>query len=118
MAWTGLYKRLTFLVKADGAIPYGGTRDYFDRVSVLDPELRDYYRYFEAPGARHCIDGQGGSPHETFQALVDWVEKGIAPETLTARNAEDKERLLCLYPKKAVFKGNPSEYTAQDFVCE
>jgi hypothetical protein len=115
---SGLYKRLTFLVKADGAIPYGGTRDYFDRVSVLDPELRDYYRYFEAPGARHCIDGQGGSPHETFQALVDWVEKGIAPETLTARNTEDKERLLCLYPKKAVFKGNPSEYTAQDFVCE
>jgi hypothetical protein len=50
--------------------------------------------------------------------LVDWVENDIAPETLVARNAEDRERLLCQYPKKAVFTGDPANYTAEDFVCE
>lgn len=99
-------------------IPYGGTRDYYERVSILDPNLRDFYRYFEAPGAAHCTAGQGGVPTAAFAALVDWVEHDVAPETLVTTNFADKEHLLCLYPKKAVFRGNPSHYTAQDFVCE
>ncbi|OAL48510.1 feruloyl esteras-like protein B precursor [Pyrenochaeta sp. DS3sAY3a] len=111
-------KLLTYHGLADALIPYGGTRDYYERVSNLDPNLRDFYRYFEAPGAAHCTAGVGGVPAGAFAALVDWVEHGVAPETLVAKNLADKERLLCLYPKKAVFTGNPSKYTAQDFVCK
>ncbi|KAH7084600.1 feruloyl esteras-like protein B precursor [Paraphoma chrysanthemicola] len=108
-------KLLTFHGLADQLIPYGGTRDYYEKVSARDPNVRDFYRYFEAPGAPHCTSGQGGVP-DSFNALVNWVEKGIAPDTLVATNKQKKERLLCMYPKKAVFKGDPSTYTAADFV--
>ncbi|KAF2830001.1 tannase and feruloyl esterase [Ophiobolus disseminans] len=111
-------KLLTYHGLADGLIPYGGTRDYYERVSVLDPSLRDFYRYFEAPGAAHCSGGSGGHPEGVWAALVKWVEHGVAPETLVVKNMANKERLLCPYPKKAVFAGNPSNYTAQDFVCK
>lgn len=64
------------------------------------------------------MEGQGGVPTGAFGALVDWVEHGVAPETLVTKNIADKEHLLCLYPKKAVFTGDPSNYTAQDFLCK
>jgi feruloyl esterase len=64
------------------------------------------------------MPAQGGVPEGIFAALVDWVENGVAPETLVARNAEDKERLLCPYPQKAVFTGDPASYSAEDFVCQ
>ncbi|CAN9112636.1 unnamed protein product [Alternaria alternata] len=111
-------KLLTYHGLADQSIPYGGTGDYYDRVSALHPALHDFYRYFEVPGAAHCEAGQGGVPTGLFSALVDWVENGIAPETLVARNAEDRERLLCQYPKKAVFTGDSANYTVADFVCQ
>ncbi|KAH7076720.1 Tannase/feruloyl esterase [Paraphoma chrysanthemicola] len=109
-------KLLTYHGMADQLISYRGTRDYYNKASALDANLRDFYRYFEAPGAAHCVAGQGGVP-DSFSALVAWVEKGIAPDTLVATNKEEKERLLCMYPKKTIFKGNPSNYTAGDFVC-
>lgn len=99
-------------------IPYIGSRNYYERVSALDPNVRDFYRYYEAPGADHCGGGDGGHPEGLFVALVNWVEHGIAPETLTAKNVAGKERLLCIYTKKAAFKGDPSNYSAQHFACE
>ncbi|KAF1359877.1 putative feruloyl esterase [Lizonia empirigonia] len=102
-------KLLTYHGLADELIPHGGTRDYFEKIAVSDPNVRDFYRYFEAPGATHCYQGKGGVPGGAFAALVDWVEHGAA----------DREYPLCVYPKKAVFKGDAhaSSYTAEEFDC-
>lgn len=100
--------------QADALIPLRGTEDYYKRVLALDPDVHDFYRFFEAPGVQHCSGGIGGQPTATFDALVAWVEHGVAPDTIgvTFRSPFDdfgvnntslaRRRILCPYPKKAV----------------
>jgi hypothetical protein len=105
--------------KADQIIPWYQSRHYYDAVTRLEPNTSDFYRLFLAPGLGHCYGGPGGYPDGTFDALVAWVEQGIAPQNLTARSQEtDISTLLCPYPKRAVFKGaSAQDYTEEDFVC-
>ena len=109
--------RLTFS-QADDFIPFRGSREYYDAVTAVDPGVHDFYRLFEAPGLGHCQGGAGGYPTRSFDALVKWVENGIAPDALETINAVNRTSLLCPYPKKAVFSGIGLEYSADDFVCK
>lgn len=70
-----------------------------------------------APGLEHTAGGRGAYPYSTFHALVDWVEKGIAPDTLEANSAPDEagkvlNRRLCAYPMKSKYdgKGDPNDF--------
>lgn len=70
-----------------------------------------------APGLEDTAGGRGAYPHTTFHTLVDWVEKGIAPDTLEATSAPDESgnvlnRRLCAYPKKSMYDGvgKPNEF--------
>jgi hypothetical protein len=98
VSWHGL---------ADSVIPVAGTQRYYDSVLALDPGVRDYYRYFEAPGVGHCVGGDGYLPNGAFGALVEWVENGFPPETLRgdAQGGGEGERRLCPYPSRQVFVG-------------
>lgn len=87
-------------------------------MTAIHPDVHDFYRLFEAPGLGHCQGGVGGYPARSFNALVDWVEKGIAPDKLEAINVANRTSLLCPYPQKAVFVGVGPEYSAEDFVCK
>lgn len=86
-------------------------------MTALHPDVHDFYRLFEAPGLGHCQGGIGGYPARSFEALVAWVEMGIAPEALEAINYANRTNLLCPYPKKAVYLGHGTEYSAKDFAC-
>lgn len=55
---------------ADQVVPPNGSANYFDRVLERDPNARDFFRYFEAPGVEHCSGGPGAVPGKAFQALV------------------------------------------------
>lgn len=52
-------------------------------MAALDPGMNDFYRLFFAPGVAHCFGGPGGQPYTVLDALVEWVENGTAPDTLT-----------------------------------
>ncbi|KAM5343865.1 hypothetical protein ACJ41O_012402 [Fusarium nematophilum] len=70
-----------------------------------DLNLRDFYRYFHAPGAAHCGGGVGLVPDDSFSALVDWVEKGVAPEVLPATSTDGAlHRNLCQFPIVPAYK--------------
>jgi hypothetical protein len=83
--------------------------------------LPSYWRHFEAPGVGHCFNGQGLYPSGIFDTLVKWVEQGEIPEKLdvdTSTWARTKGRILCPYPKKAVYDGKgwtdqPGSYSCQ-----
>ncbi|KAF2769396.1 tannase and feruloyl esterase [Teratosphaeria nubilosa] len=101
ISWHGL---------ADQLIPPNGTVEYYERVRALDSEVRDFYRYFEAPGVYHCFGGPGAIPAGALDAVVKWVEEGIPPESLLATSSapgspsgEVSGRLLCPYPEVAVY---------------
>ncbi|GKT42802.1 putative feruloyl esterase [Colletotrichum spaethianum] len=44
----------------------------------------DFSRFFLAPSVNHCFGGNGAYPASTFDAMREWVENGMAPDTLMA----------------------------------
>ncbi len=39
-------------------------------------------RLFMIPGMAHCAGGLGPDQYDAVTAVIDWVEKGVAPESL------------------------------------
>lgn len=117
-------KLLTWHGMADQLITYHGTVDYYDRVTQLNPNVTDYYRFFLAPGVEHCGLGPGLDPHLTiFDSLLAWVENGTAPDTIPGAgpavgdNNATREVGLCLYPRQLTFVGSdPNDATS--FTCQ
>lgn len=87
----------------------------------------DSTRLFLAPGMGHCGGGPGPNTWDKLPALVDWVEQGKAPDSITATHSSngsiDNERLLCPYPQQSIFTGpaggadNPANWKAENFSC-
>ncbi|KAK6585644.1 hypothetical protein PZA11_002371 [Diplocarpon coronariae] len=114
-------KIITWHGLADELIFPNGTTNYYDRVAALDPKVRDYMRFFQAPGVGHCGGGVGPMPIRALDALVNWVENGKAPETLDARgpsiNGLSRSERLCNYPLVSAYQGGdplePESYRCQ-----
>lgn len=102
-----------------------GTIDYYDRVVKTMGggyrHTRKFARLFMAPGVAHCGGGTGPAPLDAFQTLVDWVEKGEAPDTILAAqvlpDGKTRTRPLCPYPDVAEYIGSGSADDAANFVC-
>lgn len=108
---------------SDPLINATGSIDYYDR--VVDRmggyrRTREFARLFMAPGVGHCSGGNGPQPQRPFDAVVNWVEKGVAPDALpAARTVEGKvqTRPLCPYPAVARWDGKGSVDEAASFSC-
>ncbi|KAL1581788.1 hypothetical protein WHR41_09534 [Cladosporium halotolerans] len=119
-------KLLSWHGVADEYIPVNGSLDYHGRVHELDANADDYFRLFLAPGVEHCLPGVGPYPTNVMQTIMDWVEKGVAPEQLVAQNVsmidpttgelfgqgnrtEGMGRPLCLYPLEQEYVGGDGD---------
>ncbi|KAK1961553.1 tannase and feruloyl esterase [Colletotrichum sublineola] len=102
-------KMVTYHGLADGTIPPAATENYYKAVSDISPDVRDFYRYFEAPGLAHCFGGATSAPAGLFEQLRVWVENGTAPEhtpvSVAVGNATH-ERILCSYPQTATYSSD------------
>jgi hypothetical protein len=117
-------KMIVWHGEADQLIFPRGTINYFTRVTAASggaAAMDTFARLFLAPGVGHCGGGTGPAPIGTFEALVNWVEHGVAPDTLrAARSLEDgtvRTRPLCAYPKTAQWIGSGSTDDAANFRC-
>jgi hypothetical protein len=86
--------------------------------------LQRFYRLFRAPGVGHCgSDDTGPWPQNgaDFQALINWVEKGIAPNQIIGATAPGVTpaltRPLCPYPQTAIYNGSGNVDEASSFHC-
>jgi feruloyl esterase len=104
-------------------------------------QTQAFLRLYMVPGMAHCAGGPGATHFSTATrdsdppvsdaqrdmalALQDWVERGVAPESLIATkfdNANGTERRavfqrpLCVYPNVARYKGGPTT-SAESFAC-
>jgi feruloyl esterase len=99
------------------------TLGYYERLADASggPEqVRSWSRLYLVPGMGHC--GGGAATLDTFDllsAVVDWVEKGTAPESVvaTGRSQPGKSRPLCAYPEYARYKGTGDPSDAANFSC-
>ena len=82
---------------------------------------QNFFRLFMVPGMGHCSGGPGPDRFNALSALENWVENGIAPESLRASKIEDGEvtrsRPLCAYPEVATYSGQGSTDEAENFYC-
>lgn len=93
---------------------YGGPKDSdFNGV-------QQFYRLFRAPGVAHCAGGAGPQPQGLFNILVNWVENGVAPDTVPAQSTSGgvtRTRPLCPYPQTAIYNGSGDPNSASSFTC-
>jgi hypothetical protein len=136
--WTGT---------ADRNIPSRITINYYRQVAahfhttINDPKFQSWMRIYLYPGVDHCAGGVGPQPGNIndgplFDALVAWVEKGSTPDQVMATEypplpggarppmvgPETRpvlgHRLICAYPKTAVYAGSGDTHDAKSFRCE
>ena len=100
-----------------------------------------FFRLFMVPGMAHCGGGPGPNffggygpsrptsseiqvdpEHDVLSAVVQWVEKGSAPDYIIAshlNNAHiDRSRPICPYPKSAQWTAKENSDDAQNFACK
>jgi len=95
----------------------------------------NFARFFRVPGMNHCSGGPATDQFDMLTPLVNWVEKGQAPESVLASargvgnaggvNADlpaawpaARTRPLCPYPRVARYKGSGSVEDAASFSCQ
>jgi hypothetical protein len=111
---------------ADPIFSATDTVDYYEKLAANNGGIaatQSFARTFLVPGMAHCSGGPATDTYDSLQAMVDWVEKGVAPDTIAARatatNAyyPNRTRPLCPYPKFAKYKGTGSIEDAANFSC-
>lgn len=127
----------------DTLISSASSATYYDMVSrtmgMSSAELDEFYRYFRISGMGHCSAGSGATaigngrdaggiddPAENvLMAMVQWVEEGVAPESVVgsklsddAENAEvEYKRTHCKYPKRNVLAEGGDPKSSDDWSC-
>jgi len=115
---------------SDPNVPPETSVNYFESVvNFPDGSLertQEFYRLFMVPGMNHCKDGPGANVFDMLTPLVQWVEEGIAPESVIATHYVNNTpaqgvaftRPLCSYPQEAEYKGSGNTNDAANFVCK
>ncbi|MBS0000052.1 MAG: tannase/feruloyl esterase family alpha/beta hydrolase [Cyclobacteriaceae bacterium] len=98
---------------SDAALSALSTIDHLEKVKDGDPEVDDYLRLFLLPGVLHCGGGPGPDQADWLRIIMDWVEKGRAPDKVVMSKISEGKTTMARpvfpYPRKAVYdgKGNP-----------
>jgi hypothetical protein len=95
--------------------------NYYEQVVRQNRNAGEFARLFMMPGVAHCGGGVGPDRNDAVTAVIDWVEKGKAPDTLLASKVTNgavvRTRPLCAYPQVARYKGQGSIDEAANFSC-
>jgi hypothetical protein len=101
--------------------PMVGVNYYEQAVATNGPDTIDFFRLFMVPGMAHCSGGIGTDQLDPVTTIIDWVEKGKAPDAITAKRIMDgkvvRTRPLCPYPQVARHTGQGSIDDAANFRC-
>lgn len=101
--------------------PMMGVNYYEQAVAQNGPGTSDFFRLFMIPGMAHCAGGLGPDRHDPMTAIINWVEKGKAPDSIIAsrvvNNQVVRSRPLCPYPQVARYTGQGSIDEAANFRC-
>ena len=82
-------------------------------------KVSEWSRLFLVPGMAHCGGGPALDHFDMLSAVVNWVEKGTAPDAViaTGQAFPGRSRPLCAYPKHAQYKGSGDSEDARNFTC-
>lgn len=129
-------KMLLYHGVSDAIFSAQDTSAWMDRLDkVQGGNASSFARFFPVPGMAHCSAGPAADQFDMLTPLVNWVERGIAPQSVVARargvgnaggvNAElpadwsaSRTRPLCAYPAYAHYNGTGDPEDASNFSCK
>ena len=103
------------------------TIDYVERLAANHGGMsaaQSFVRLFLMPGAVHGAGGRSTDVVDLLTPMVEWVEKGVAPDSLLAAAPPNHDlfpnrtRPLCAYPRFAKYRGTGNPEVAPSFSCE
>jgi feruloyl esterase len=108
---------------SDPVFSANDTMRWWDRVNAAaGGRATEFVRVFPVPGMAHCGGGPATDQYDCLTAIVDWVERGVAPDRIIARAGTSspwpgRTRPLCPYPLVARYAGSGSLDEAANFAC-
>jgi feruloyl esterase len=124
-------KMIVYHGTADPVFSYNDTVSWYTGLAnANNGDATNFARVFPVPGMNHCSGGPATDQFDFLTPLVNWVEKGLAPDSVIAnartatQNADlgpvtaGRTRPLCPYPKVAKYKGSGSLEDAANFACQ
>ena len=119
-------KMMLYHGASDSSVSLNDTLRWYDAMNrEMGSNAQDFARMFVVPGMAHCSGGPATDSFDMLPQLVDWVEKGVAPESVIAAasnpgyfNVAARSRPLCPYPKQTRYKGSGDINDAANFVCQ
>jgi hypothetical protein len=129
-------KMLVYHGTSDPIFSSDDTTTWYEALRAANSgDASNFARFFRVPGMNHCSGGPAVDQFDMLTPLVAWVEKGQAPDSVTAAarasgNAggantdlpagwsASRTRPLCAYPKVARYKGSGSVEDAASFSCQ
>ena len=99
---------------SDPGPPVTHTVNYYNQLTSLNGGVaatQSFARLFLVPNMGHCSGGPSTDTFDPLAAIVSWVEKGVAPDTIVASGKNfttaptTRSRPLCAYPKTARYTG-------------
>jgi hypothetical protein len=98
------------------------TFEYYKNMAASNGGLdtiSKWSQFYFVPGMSHCAGGQSLDQFDLLGAMVNWVENGVPPASVTATGKvfPGRSRPLCAYPKHAHYKGQGNTEDAANFEC-
>jgi feruloyl esterase len=111
---------------ADSSVSITDTITWYDKMNAAQGgNAQSFARLFAIPGMNHCSGGPATETFDALAAVVNWVERGVAPDSIlaTASNpgyfgVTSRSRPLCPHPKQTRYKGTGDINDASNFVCQ
>ncbi|MCE7003539.1 tannase/feruloyl esterase family alpha/beta hydrolase [Kibdelosporangium philippinense] len=105
---------------SDEALPAHATVDYYQRLGGF-AKNKDWARLFMVPSLFHCASGDELTEFDPLKEMVEWVERGKAPERVIATGRNEagevtRTRPVFPYPLQAKYDGSGSVNDASNFV--
>ena len=126
-------KIIFFHGESDPVFSMYDTVSYYGRLSSqYGTTTGSFARLFLIPGMNHCSGGSYAlDSFDPLSAIVNWVEAGTAPDSMTAGNSfnnpsnlvsgsalpTSRTRPLCPYPQYARYTGTGNSEDAANFTC-
>lgn len=129
-AWTNLSsfhgrggKLIFFHGVSDAWFSAVDTIQYYERLAAdnAPTPTAGWSRLFLIPGMGHCNGGERTTDRfNMIEPIVNWVEKGTAPDRIIATGASmpGESRPLCPYPAHAYYDGRGDAKDAASYSCK
>jgi feruloyl esterase len=119
-------KMMIYQGASDSSVSVKDTLRWYDAMNVqMGSRAQDFARMYVVPGMAHCSGGPATDSFDMLPQLVEWVEKGIAPDSVVASatnpgyfGVSSRTRPLCAYPKQTRYKGSGDINDAANFTCQ